>query len=93
MQLATSFDDAEPEIYRIHEYDTIPDWEYPAWWNISVTDNIRVLKTKHTIEQAGPHTLKLWMVTPGVVIEKIVLKTDTIGKTYLGPPESYYKSE
>jgi hypothetical protein len=89
MKIATSFDNAEPEIYKIHEHDTIPDWFYPEYWNVSVSDNIRILNTKHTVDQAGPHVFKLWMVTPGVVIEKIVIETRESKRTYLGPPESY----
>ncbi len=91
MQYAVSFDDAPPQIVKIHEFDTIPDWKYPTYWNNSVTDNIRVLTTEHTIKQAGNHTLKVWMVTPGVVFEKIVIETKEIGDSYLGPPESYFK--
>jgi hypothetical protein len=89
MEYAVSFDDALPQIVKIHEFDTIPDWKYPAYWNKSVTDNIRILSTEHTIEHEGPHILKFWMVTPGVVLEKIVIETGEIGDSYLGPPESF----
>ena len=92
MKFATSFDEGEPVISSIHEFDTIPDWKYPAYWNNSVTDNIRVLSISHRLEKAGPHVLKYWMVTPGVVVEKIVIETKDIGSSYLGPPESYRKS-
>jgi len=91
MQYAVSFDNEVPKIFKINEYDTVPDWKYPAYWNNSVTDNIRILTTEHRIGKAGLHTLKFWMVTPGVVVEKIVIETKEIGKSYLGPPESFYK--
>ena len=91
MRYAVSFDDAPPQLVKIHEFDTIPDWKYPAYWNNSVTDNIRILTTEHTIENPGSHTLKIWMVTPGVVFEKVVIETKKIGDSYLGPPESYFK--
>ena len=90
MRYAVSFDNGEPQIYKIHEFDTVPDWKYPAYWNNSVTDNIRILTTELNVEKAGEHTFKLWMVTPGVVVEKIVLETGEIGNSYLGPPESYF---
>lgn len=89
MRFATSFDEQDPVIYRIHEFDTIPDWFYPDYWNKSVTDNIRILSTVHKVENTGPHRLKLWMVTPGVVFEKIVIETGKTGDSYLGPPESF----
>ncbi len=38
----------------------------------------------------GQHTLKVWMVDPGIVLDKILLKTDgKLKQSYLGPPESY----
>ena len=38
----------------------------------------------------GQHTLKVWMVDPGIVLDKIVLQTSgEIEHSYLGPPDSY----
>lgn len=38
----------------------------------------------------GQHTLKIWMVDPGVVLDKIVLETNgKLKQSYSGPPESY----
>ncbi len=34
----------------------------------------------------GPHTLKVWMVDPGVVIDKIIINTGGVQESYLGPP-------
>jgi len=59
-------------------------------WEQSVRDNARVVSTKHTIAAAGYHTLKVWMVDPAVVLEKIVVNTSDapLRPSYLGPPES-----
>lgn len=89
MKYAASFDEDPLQLVRIHEGDTIPDWEYPEYWNLSVTNNTRVMETSHKLSVPGPHTLKLWVVTPGVVFEKIVIETKKIGGSYLGPPESF----
>ena len=47
----------------------------------------------HKLATAGRHTLKVWAVTPGVVLERIVIDTGTakapgVRPSYLGPIES-----
>ncbi len=34
---------------------------------------------------AGAHTLKIYMVDPAIVLEKIVLSSGALPKTYFGP--------
>jgi len=57
-----------------------------------VRDSARLASTAHTITTAGYHTLKVWMVDPAVVIQKIVVDLGGIKPSYLGPPESYHHS-
>ncbi len=86
---AISFDDETPQIINIHEKDTIPDWKYPPTWNQAVSENIKVMVSKHLLEKPGEHVLKFWMVDPGIVLQKIVVNTGGLKPSYLGPPESY----
>jgi hypothetical protein len=53
------------------------------------SDNARFSKTNHQILSPGYHTLKIWMVDPGVVLQKIIVDTGGLGQSYPGPPESY----
>jgi len=90
LKYAVAIDDEEPQIININEGDSIPDWEYPEWWNNSVTDHIRIKQWEHKNIKPGKHTLKIWMVDPGVVFQKFVIDSGGLKQSYLGPPESVY---
>ncbi len=88
LKFAIAIDDEKPQIINMHEGETQPDWEYPDWWNNSVTDHIKKKTSEHNAIHAGIHTLKVWMVDPGVVIQKFVIDAGGQKPSYLGPPES-----
>ncbi|EDY82965.1 hypothetical protein VDG1235_2588 [Verrucomicrobiia bacterium DG1235] len=90
LKYAIAIDDEAPQIINIHQGETAPDWEYPEWWNNSVTDHIKIKRSQHTVAKPGVHTLKIWMVDPGVVFQKFVIDTGGLKPSYLGPPESKY---
>ena len=56
----------------------------------NVLDNLMTLKAKLDMPQQGQHQLRVWMVDPGVVIDKIIIDTGGVKEAYLGPPESVY---
>jgi hypothetical protein len=89
LQYAISFDDQPVQIIIL-----LPG-NYSAQngnsdWEKSVSDNSRKSASNHTITSPGYHTLKIWMVDPGVVIQKIIINTGGLKASYLGPPESYH---
>ena len=55
-------------------------------------DNVRKVKSTARLANAGYHTLKFWMVDPGVVLQKLVVDLGGVKPSYLGPPESYHHS-
>lgn len=83
LRIALSMDDAAPEVLKL---DT---WAQGNW-DRAVAENIRRVTSTQTIRNAGRHTLKVWMVTPGVVLEKVVIDAGGLRASYLGPPSSEY---
>ncbi|MBX2857162.1 MAG: hypothetical protein KTR17_00745 [Cellvibrionaceae bacterium] len=55
-------------------------------WYQWVKQNARVQSSKHTITTAGVHRLKIWMVDPEIVLEKVILRRDALQASYFGPP-------
>lgn len=82
LQLAVSFDDAPPQVVKLATWATLQTWEQ------AVGDGVRVVTTRHRVDRPGPHVLKVWRVTPGVVLQRIVIDAGGVRPSYLGPPES-----
>ena len=89
IRYAVSFDDEAPQIINIATNPNYADLHRDPVWSRWVAENINIQKSKHKINKPGVHTLKFWMVDPGIVLQKIVIETDDIAPSYLGPPESY----
>ncbi len=87
VRYGVSFDNEQPELVTL-----IPK-DYSAQngnrdWERTVILNTRSSSTTHRIGKAGYHTLNIWMVDPGVVLEKIVVDLGGVRPSSLGPPES-----
>ena len=59
----------------------------------NVIDNLMTLKAKLDMPEEGQHQLKIWMMDPGLVIDKIIIDFGGVKDSYLGPPESTYHLE
>ncbi|HEX3913362.1 MAG TPA: glycosyl hydrolase 115 family protein [Steroidobacteraceae bacterium] len=62
-------------------------------WAQSVENNARTVHAKLDFTKPGYHTLKIWMIDPGVVLQKIVVDAGGLRPSYLGPPESFRWAE
>jgi hypothetical protein len=60
-------------------------------WVKNVEDEARTVSAQVEIPSTGYHTLKIWMVDPGITIQKILIDLGGLKPSYLGPPESYNK--
>jgi hypothetical protein len=88
VRYAVSFDDDPPRVVTLVPRDFIAQHGNMDWEK-TVGDNARLSSTTHTIASLGYHTLKIWMVDPGVVLQKIVVDCGGARSSYLGPPESF----
>jgi Gylcosyl hydrolase family 115 C-terminal domain len=84
LRYGVSFDEETPQIVDVLANNNTEAWE------TAVKDNVRKAKTSHTIATPGYHTLKIWMVDPGVVLQKLVVDLGGVKPSYLGPPETHH---
>jgi hypothetical protein len=83
LRFAVSVDYGPRTVVDVLEHNTQDDWQQ------AVRDGVRKISIPLSISNAGYHTLKVWMVDPGVVLERIVLSHGNLLPSYLGPPESF----
>jgi hypothetical protein len=80
-----SIDNEPIQIINLHK-----DTSNQAWGKM-VADNINIGLSKHNLDKAGKHTLKIWLIDSGLVLQKIVIDTGGLKPSYLGAPESYFR--
>ncbi len=83
LRYAIAFDDQPPQIIDALAQNS------PRDWATTVKDSVRKTESTHTLATSGYHTLKVCMVDPGVVLQKIIVNLGGERPSYLGPPESY----
>lgn len=88
LRFAVAFDNQPAQIVSIPKIDITGEDDNAAW-SRSVIDNIRVCTTKFINERPGYHTLRIYMIDPIVVLQKIVINTGGLKSSFLFPPESY----
>ena len=84
LKFAVSVDDQTPVIVNIST-----DYSTGNAWRQSVAANIKIFKTALKFDNPGKHTLKYWMISPGVVLQKLVLDLGGLKPAFLGPPETF----
>ena len=87
LKFAVSVDDQPPVIVNISL-----DNKSQSAWRKSVANSIKIFKTPLQFNQPGKHTIKYWMVSPGVVLQKLVLDLGGLKPSYLGPPETFIQN-
>lgn len=86
VRYAIAFDNEPPQVVTL-----VPKTFRPgvsAEWETAVGNNAHTSISHHTISRPGYHTLKIWMVDPAVVLQRIIVEAGGLRPSYLGPPES-----
>jgi Glycosyl hydrolase family 115/Gylcosyl hydrolase family 115 C-terminal domain len=86
LRVGISVDGAAPQILTIIAKPSASGSD--ASWANAVRDNARTLTSSHFFKVPGRHTVKIWMVDPAVVLEKIIIYRDKLPASYLGPVEN-----
>ena len=86
LQYAISIDNERPQIVSINKDD-----KNERTWEKWVANNIIIKSTQHQILKPGKHIIKYWMISPAVVLQKIVLDFGGLKPSYLGPQETIFK--
>ncbi len=82
LRFGVSVNDEPPQIARLDTWATLQTWEK------AVSDGVRRVTSRHVVDRPGPCVLKYWMVTPGLVLERVIIDAGGVRPSYLGPPES-----
>ena len=84
LRYAIGFDNEPPQIVTVGA-----DLQTPSrQWSLNVLNASTMGVSNHEIATAGAHTLKIYIVDAGVVLDKIVVDTGGLKPSYLGPPET-----
>jgi hypothetical protein len=80
-----SIDDEIPQVISINKDDN-----NTRIWEEWMRNNIITRTTTHHLRAPGKHTIRYWMVSPAVVLQKITGDLGGLLPTYLGPPETIH---
>ncbi len=83
LRYAVSIDGEAPQLVNVHE-GGVTDRE----WERAVANNAWVTSSRHRITDPGAHVVRVWLVDPGLVFQRLHVIRGELPETYLGPPES-----
>ncbi|MDN3665834.1 glycosyl hydrolase 115 family protein [Algibacter miyuki] len=85
VRCAVSIDDADPVIVDFQTFGRSASWKQNVLKNASVQSALQI------VNKAGKHTLKIWMVDPGVMIDQVLIDLGGWKASYAFPKETVKK--
>ena len=82
VRCAVAIDDADPVILDFQTFGRSDEWLQ------NTLKNAAVKSAEQIVNKAGKHTLKVWMVDPGVMIDQILIDLGGWKDSYAFPPET-----
>lgn len=86
VRCAVAIDDATPVIVDFQTSGRSEEWKQ------NVLKNASVQSAKQIINKAGKHTLKIWMVDSGVMIDQVLIDLGGWKSSYAFPKETRYEN-
>lgn len=83
LQYAISVDEEQPQVMVLNKEDN-----NQRIWGEWVANNAIVKTSQHRLARPGKHTVKYWLLSPGMVLQKLVVDGGGVKPSYLGPPET-----
>ena len=78
VRVAVSFDDQAPQVLNVVMTND-------RAWDATVQNNSRRLTSSHEVKTAGKHTIRVTMVDPAVVLQRLIVHQEPLPRTYFGP--------
>jgi hypothetical protein len=87
LALAVSIDDQSPQVVKVFIPETQKSETFQGRdFYENARNNARIMRFNQTVGTAGRHTLKITMVDPTIVLEKIIIHDRWLAPSYFGPP-------
>ncbi len=84
LRYAIALNDEQPRFVNLESE------EYSKVWAGNILRTAALGQSQHRVAAPGHQVLKIWMIDPGVVLDKLVLRTQPLPPSFLGPPETAY---
>jgi len=82
LRYAIGFGKEDPQVINLME-----NFDQNTWGKM-VSNDAHHSHSRHKISRAGLHKLRIYMIDPGVSLQKIIIDTGGLKPSYLGPQQS-----